>query len=117
MDILSKYGMAECKPIAMPLDQNLKVYFDVGDVMENATMYWKIVGSLICLTISQPDLSYTIGLESQFMELPRKPHLEAMRCTLCYVSAMLDYALFYVVDIEVQLYGFIDTDWVSSVFY
>ena len=67
LDMLSKYGMADCKPISMPLDQNLKLRADVGQVLEDVTMYWKIVGSLIYLTISQPDLSYTVGLESQYM--------------------------------------------------
>ena len=51
--------------------------------------------SLIYLTISRLDLSYTVGLESQFMQLPRKPHLDVVRRTLRYVSATLDYALFY----------------------
>ena len=114
--MLSKYGMVDCKPIAMPLDQNLKVHFDVGDALENATMYRKIVGSLIYLTISRPDLSHTVGLESQFMQLLRKPHLDAVRRTMRYVSAMLDYALFYAADIEVQLYGYTDAGWAGSVF-
>ena len=58
-------------------------------------MYRKIVGSLIYLTISWLDLSYTVVLESQFMHLPRKPHLASMRRTLHYVSATLDYGIFY----------------------
>ena len=56
--------MAECKPISMPLDQNLKLRADEGQVLEDVTMYRKIVGSLIYLTISWLDLSYTVGLES-----------------------------------------------------
>ena len=107
--------MADCKPISMPLDQNLKLGSDVGQVLEDVTMYRKIVGSLIYLTISRPDLSYTIGLESQFMQLPRKPHLDAVRCTLRYVSATLDYALFYEAGTELQLSGFTDADWAGSV--
>ena len=83
--------------------------------LENPTMYRKIVGSLIYLTISRPNLSYTVGLKSQFMQLPRKPHLDSVRCTLRYVSATSDYALFYASDIEVQLYGYTDADWDGSI--
>ena len=50
------------------------------------------------------------------MQLPRKPHLDAMRRTLHYVSATLDYALFYAADIEVRLFDFTDADWAGSVF-
>ncbi|MCO5547056.1 hypothetical protein L7F22_052024 [Adiantum nelumboides] len=50
------------------------------------------------------------------MQLPRKPHLDVVRCTLCYVSATLDYALFYeATSTELQLSGFTDVDWVGSV--
>ena len=65
--MLSKYGTANCKPISMPLDHNLKLRANEGQVIKNVTMYWQIVGSLIYLTISCSDLNYIIGLESQFM--------------------------------------------------
>ncbi|MCO5603022.1 hypothetical protein L7F22_057165 [Adiantum nelumboides] len=115
LDMLSKYGMADCKPISMPLDQNKKLRADEGQVLEDVTMYQQIVGSFIYLTISRPDLSYTIGLESQFMQLPRKPHLDVVRRTLRYVSAILDYALFYEASTELQLSGFTDANWAGSV--
>ncbi|MCO5613474.1 hypothetical protein L7F22_067751 [Adiantum nelumboides] len=115
LDMLSKYGMADCKPISMPLDQNVKFRADEGQVLEDVTMYRQIVGSLIYLTISRPDLSYPTGLESQFMQLPKKPHLDVVRRTLRYVSATLDYALFYEASIELQLNGFTDANWVGSV--
>ncbi|MCO5588946.1 hypothetical protein L7F22_042909 [Adiantum nelumboides] len=114
LDMLSKYGMADCKPISMLLDQNVKLRADEGQVLEDVTMYWQIVGSLIYLTISRPDLSYSVGLESQFMQLPRKPHLDVVRHTLRYVSATLDYVLFYEASMELQLSGFTDADWVGS---
>ncbi|MCO5566304.1 hypothetical protein L7F22_019980 [Adiantum nelumboides] len=79
------------------------------------TMYRQIVGSLIYLTILRPDLSYSVGLEGQFMQLPRKPHLDVVRHTLRYVSATLDYALFYEASTELQLSGFTDADWAGSV--
>ena len=74
--------MADCKPISMPLDVNAKQSAEVGDMVKDVTMYMKIVGSLIYLTITRSDLTYSVGLESQFMQLPRKPHLGAIRRTL-----------------------------------
>ena len=115
MDMLSKYGMADCKPISMPLDVNAKLSAEKGDVVEDVTMYRKIVGSLIYLTITRPDLSYSVGLESQFMQLPRKPHLDAVRRTLRYVRATLDHALFYAADAPLALYGYTDADWAGSI--
>jgi hypothetical protein len=95
LDMLSKYGMVGCKPISVPLNQNGKLSANAGEVLEDATMYRKIVGSFIYMTITRPDLNYTVGLESQFMQVPRKPHLDGVRHTLRYVSATADYGLFY----------------------
>ena len=58
-------------------------------------MYRRIVGSLIYMTITRPDLSYAVGLVSQFMQTPRKPHLDAARRILRYIKSTLDYGCFY----------------------
>jgi hypothetical protein len=115
LDMLSKYGMVGCKPIFVPLNQNGKLSANAGEVLEDATMYKKIVGSLIYMTITRPDLNYTVGLESQFMQVPRKPHLDGVRHTLRYVSAIADYGLFYEVSTELQVHGYIDADWAGSI--
>ena len=59
--------MANCKPIVMPLYVNTKLITHVDDNMEDVTMYRKIFGSLIYLIVTWLYLSYTLGLESQFM--------------------------------------------------
>jgi hypothetical protein len=67
------------------------------------------------MMITKPDLNYTVGLESQFMQVPRKPHLDGVRHTLHYVSAMVDYGLFYEASTELQVHGYIDADWAGSI--
>jgi hypothetical protein len=57
---LSKYGMTSCKPISIPLEQNVKLSADEGDLVEDIIMYRRIVGSLIYMTITRPDLSYVV---------------------------------------------------------
>ncbi|MCO5569015.1 hypothetical protein L7F22_022721 [Adiantum nelumboides] len=76
-------------------------------------MYRMIVDSLIYITISRSDLSYAIGLVSQFMQLPRKPHLDVVRRIMRYVRATLDYALLY--DAGTQVHGYTDSNWAGSV--
>jgi hypothetical protein len=61
---LFEYGMTSCKPISIPLEQNLKLSVDEGDLMEDTTMYRRIVGSLIYMTITRPYLSYVVGVMS-----------------------------------------------------
>jgi hypothetical protein len=78
-------------------------------------MYRKIVGSLIYMIITRPDLNYIVGLESQFMQVPRKPHLDVVRHTLHYVSATTDYGLFYEASTELQVHGYIDADWAGNI--
>jgi hypothetical protein len=113
--MMSKYGMGGCKPIFVPLNQNGKLSADAGEVLEDATMYRKIVDSLIYMTITRPDLNYIVGLESQFMQVPRKPHLDGVRHTLHYVSATTDYGLFYEASTELQVHGYVDADWAGSI--
>jgi len=59
---LFKCGMMGCKPISIPLEQNVKLSADEGDLVEDTTMYKCIVGSLIYMTITRPDLSYIVGV-------------------------------------------------------
>ena len=67
LDMLKKYGMTACKPIATPMEQNAKLRADLGEVLEDPTMYQKIVGSLIYATLTRPDMSHDVGVSSQFM--------------------------------------------------
>jgi len=86
---LSKYGMTGCKPISIPLEQNVKLSVDERNLVEDTTMYKCIVGNLIYMTIIRPDLSYVIGMLSPFMQTPQKPHLDVVRHILRYIKHIL----------------------------
>jgi len=60
-----------------------------GNLVEVTTMYRCIMGSLIYMTITRPNLSYVVGVVSQFMQTPRKSHLDVMRHILRYIKHTL----------------------------
>ena len=93
----------------------MKLNVEEGELLEDVTMYRHIVRSLIYMTITRPDLSYAIGLVSQFMQAPRKPHLDAARRILRYVKSTLQYGLFYETGCQIQVHGYTDTDWAAPI--
>ncbi len=95
MNKLFEYGMMRCKPIIIPLEQNVKLSANEEDLVEEPTMYKCIVRSLIYMTITRPNLSYAVGVVSQFMQTPRKPHWDAMKCILRYIKHILLRGIFY----------------------
>ena len=64
LDMLKKYGMTACKHVATPMEQNAKLRADDGEVLEDPTMYMKIVGCLIYATLTRPDMLHDVGVLS-----------------------------------------------------
>jgi len=67
----------------------VKLSVDEGDLVEDTIMYKRIMGNLIYMTITRFDLSYVVGVVSQFMQTPQKPHLDAVRRILRYIKHTL----------------------------
>ncbi len=93
----------------------MKLSVDEGDLVEDTTMYKHIVGSLIYMTITRPYLSYAIGVVSQFMQTPRKPHLDAVRRILRYMKHTLQCGIFYEAKSQLQAHGYTDANWAGNV--
>lgn len=86
-DPLSKSGMLAAKPSEFPMEQHHKLMAESGELIENPSMYRHLVGSLKYLTITRPDIAYAVGIVSQFMHEPRKPHLDAVYWILKYIKS------------------------------
>jgi hypothetical protein len=93
----------------------VKLSADEGDLVEDITMYRRIVGSLIYMTITRPNLNYAVGVVSQFMQTPRKPHLDAMRGILRYIKHTLHCGIFYEAKSQLQVHGYTNADWAGNV--
>ncbi|XP_019106849.1 uncharacterized mitochondrial protein AtMg00810-like [Beta vulgaris subsp. vulgaris] len=77
--ILKEYGMLNSKPLQLPMDIYLKLTHDNDDVLPNPTPYQRLLGKLIYLTITKPDITFTIQLLAQFMQQPTSVHMQAIK--------------------------------------
>ena len=113
-DLLKKFGMLECKPISTPMEPNAKMCEHEGKDLKDATMYRQLVGSLLYLTLTRPDISYAVGVMSRYMQNPKKPHLEVVRRILRHVKSTIDYGLLYKKGEDCKLVGYCDADYTGD---
>jgi hypothetical protein len=93
--ILEMAGMADCKAVAMPMEEKLRLSRDSTAEEVDATLYRRIVGSLRYLINTRPDLTYAVGYVSRFLERPTEEHFQAVKKILRYIVGTLQYGLRY----------------------
>eukprot|EP01018_Ginkgo_biloba_P011799 Gb_11409 [translate_table: standard] len=112
-EILKRFNMTECKPISTPYTNN-KLLLDDGSNLVDATLYRQLVGSLMYLRNTRLDISYSVGILSQFMIEPREVHWREAKRVLRYIKGTSSLCLQYLSDSEFGLCGFVDADWAGD---
>ena len=115
MEILKRFGMMDFKPMTTPMTMNLKLFGDTTSGTIDATIYRQMIGSLMYLTNTQPDICFAVNTLSQYMVDPRQVHLVVAKHILRYLKGTIDYGLRYAGDCNFGLVGYTDSDWVGSV--
>lgn len=75
IDLLKEYDLLKCKPLQLPMDIHLKLTPDKGDPLPDPTSYQRLIGKLIYLTITRPDIAFSVQLLSQYMHIPTSVHM------------------------------------------
>jgi len=91
-------------------ETNAKICEHEEKKLNDETTYRQLVGSLIYLTITRPNISYAIGVLSRYIQSPKKPHLDATRRIFRYVKGTIDYGLLYKRSKDCKLVGYYDAD-------
>ena len=74
LDLLEETGTLGCKPASSPMEQNVDCWDNATALLEDPGIYRRLVGKLIFLTVTRPDISYAVSVLSQFMQAPRTIH-------------------------------------------
>ncbi|XP_071741058.1 uncharacterized mitochondrial protein AtMg00810-like [Rutidosis leptorrhynchoides] len=89
LDLLDEFGMSACKLIDTPLEVNSVLASEASegdDFLENITEFQKLIGKLIYLTPTRPDISYSVQTLSQHMHAPLQSHVKAALRVLRYLK-------------------------------
>lgn len=111
LDILTDAGLTGAKPAKFPLPKGSKLCTDTGDILTDPEPYRRVVGRLLYLNITRPDVSYVVQHLSQFLQQPKQPHWDAAQHMLRYLKGTYDHGLFYPSKTNLKLVGYTDADW------
>ena len=111
LDILSDTGLTGAKPAKFPLPKALRLSIDTGHVLPNPEPYRRIIGRLLYLTLTRPDISYAVQHLSQFLQHPTDSHYSAAMHVLRYLKGTPNKGLFYLVTNNLNIVAYSDVDW------
>ncbi|XP_028108038.1 uncharacterized protein LOC114306914 [Camellia sinensis] len=113
-EILDKFQMKDCNPVNTLSECGLKLNKDNGGTKVDNTLYKQIVGSLMYLTATRPDIMYAVSVISRYMECSTKIHLLATKRIFRYLQGTKEFGLFYKKGEKLDLYGFTDSDYAGD---
>ncbi|XP_070029686.1 secreted RxLR effector protein 161-like [Nicotiana sylvestris] len=122
LELISDVGLSGVKPVNTPLEVNAKfttMDYDehVGGITDHilpdATPYQKLIGKLLYLTITRPDISFVVQVLSQFMQQPKTSHWEAAFRLVRYLKGSPGQGILLKNSPCTELTAFCDSDWAA----
>jgi hypothetical protein len=110
-DILKKFGMKDGKPIKTPMGTNGHLDPDIGGKSIDQKVYRSMIGSLLYLCASRPDIMLSVCTCARFQADSKQVHLRAVKRIMRYLVYTIKFGLWYHKGSTFDLIGYSDADW------
>ncbi|KAK1414482.1 hypothetical protein QVD17_30227 [Tagetes erecta] len=116
MDVLTDCGQLGCRPSSFPMEQNLKLDKCHESHKTDASLYRRLIGRLLYLQVTRPDIAYAVNVLSQFVSDPRNDHMNAVLHVLRYIKSTIGQGIFIPKNGGLNLVAYCDADWLGCPF-
>ncbi|CAM8889644.1 unnamed protein product [Rhodiola kirilowii] len=113
-EVVKKYGLGGSKHVNTPSSPNESLVKDDGSPKTDATIYRGMIGSLLYLTASRPDIMFSVCQCARFQAEPRESHIKAVKRILRYLKGTEKLVLWYPRVKSLRLEGFTDADFAGD---
>lgn len=114
-EILNKFHMDDCKRTSTPMNQKEKFSKDDGTEKVDESQYRSLIGCLMYLTATRPDIMFSVSLLSRFMHCASEVHFQAAKRIVRYIKGTTNYGIKYSYCQNFKLHGYSDSDWAGSI--
>ncbi|KAA3483941.1 hypothetical protein EPI10_006062 [Gossypium australe] len=115
LKILIRFSMQNCKETSTPVAVGEKLSSQGDFEKVNESTYMSLVGCLLYLTVTRPNIMFTVSLLSRFMHCYNVNHFQAAKRILRYIKGTLSFGVMFTKADSMKLLGFADSDWVGSI--
>jgi len=112
--VLQRFNMADCNVVFNPIVPGFKLVKESTSTAVNNTLYMQIIGSLMYLTSTRPDIIFVVNMLSRHLTHPTEIHLQAVKRVLRYIKCTLAYGIFYKHEGNEELLGYTDSDYAGD---
>nr|GEX33337.1 hypothetical protein [Tanacetum cinerariifolium] len=111
LEIIKKYRLETCDPVGTPIEIKDKLDLDQNGTLVNATKYRNMIGAIMYLTSSRPDIVHATYLCAWYQAKPTEKHLKKVKRIFCYLRGTVNMGLWYMKDSGFELTGFSDANY------
>jgi hypothetical protein len=112
-DLMKKFNMAELKPVSTPMSSAASLGPDEDGEAVDQREYRSMIGSLLYLTATRPDIQFTVGLCARFQAFPCSSHRTTIQRVFRYLKHTSEFRIWYSASSSLDLVNFSDADFVG----
>ena len=110
-NFVKNFGLESASSIRTPMSPNIKLTIDLLSKSVDLSLYRSMICSLLYLTTSRLDISYSVGVCAKYQANPKESHMIALKRIIKYVKTTADFGVWYSKDKNDVLAGYSDADW------
>ena len=107
---MKKFGLVSVSSVRTPMSLNVKLIVDLLGKSVDSSPYRSMIGSLLCLTASRPDISYSVGMYTRYQANPKESHMIVLKRIIKYGKTTIDFGVCYSKDTNNVLVGYFEVD-------
>ena len=111
---MKKFGLEFASSIRTPMSLNVKLIVDLLEKSVYSSLYKSMIGSLLYLTASKPDISYSMRVCAKYQANPKESHMIVLKRIIKHVKSTTNFSVWYSKDTDDVLAGYFDADWAGN---
>lgn len=114
-EVIERFGMKDYNPVSNPIVPGQKIGRDEAGEKVDPTLFKQMVGSLMYLTATRPDLMFAVSLISRFMASPTQLHFAVVKRIMRYLKGTMEYGIWYERRETSNLIAYTDSDYAGDI--